>query len=127
MSSIFFLNYSSCSGKQKIKVANGTFSLVVGQGSVQISKSIKLNFVLHVPNLSYNLLYIRKITKDLNCLVKFTPTGCYFQDQLGKMIGHGKLKDGLYYLDTDMGNVRKESQCLVSHKTCFDLTFGIID
>ena len=39
---------------------------------------------------------IGKITKDLNYSVEFTPTGCYFQDCLVKMIGFGKLKDVFY-------------------------------
>ena len=74
----FFSSYLPCSRKQKIRVADGSFSSVVGQGFVYISPSLTLRSVLHVPNLNYNLLSIGKITKELNCSIEFTPTGCYF-------------------------------------------------
>ena len=58
--------------------------------------------MLHIPNISYNLLSIGKITKALNCLVILTSSGCTFQDSVtGRTIGHGKEKDRLYYLDTN--------------------------
>ena len=85
-------------------MADGSFSSIVGKGSVQISPILFLKSVLHVPNLSYNLLSIGKLTKDLNCSVIFTSTGCIFQDSVtGKMIGHVELKDGLYYLEAGSG------------------------
>ena len=92
-----FSIYTTCSGQQKIKVADG-FSPIVGKGTVQISPSLVLKFVLHVPNLTYNLLSIGKLTQDLQCLTIFTSSGCIFQDHvMGKVIGLSKLKDGLYY------------------------------
>ena len=82
---------------------------------------LALHFVLHEPNLNYNLLSIGKITKDLNCSIEFTLADCYFQDHLEKMIGHGKLKNGLYNLETDWRSGGKVYQCLVStHKTGLD-------
>ena len=72
----FFSSYLPCSGKQKIKVADGSFSLVAGEGSIHISPTLTLHSVFHVPYLNYNLLSIGKITKDLNCSFKFTLTGC---------------------------------------------------
>lgn len=89
------------SGRQKIKIADGTFFSIAGQGTVKISNTITLQSTLHVPNLDYNLLSIGKLVKDLNYSVKFIPSGCCFQDRSGKMIGAGKMRDGLYYLDTD--------------------------
>ena len=61
---------------------------------------ITLNPVLHVPNLSYNLLFISQLTKQSNCLAKFLPSHCVFQDLLlGKTIGSAKECEGLYYFD----------------------------
>lgn len=94
-----FLKYSPRLGKQKIQVADGTYS-VAGQGSLQITRTITLQFVLHVPNLDHNLLSIGKITSDMNCSIKITLVVVVFQDHSGKTIELGKLKDGLYYLDT---------------------------
>lgn len=69
--------------------------------------------MLHVSNLSYNLLSIGKITKDLNCSVIFT-SNCTFHDSItGRMIGHAKEKDGLY-LDTNRKTSVLRSQGLVS-------------
>ena len=54
-----------------MKVANGTFSSIIGQGIASITP-LTLQNVLHVPNLSCNLLSVNKITKDLNCFVTFS-------------------------------------------------------
>ena len=53
-----------------MKVANDTFSSIIGQGIASITP-LTLQNVLQVPNLSCNLLSVNKITKDLNCFVKF--------------------------------------------------------
>ena len=58
-----FSTYSSCVGNLKVKIADGTLSSVAGKGSIRIFESITLNPVLHVPNLSYNLLSISQLTK----------------------------------------------------------------
>lgn len=58
--------------------------------------------MFHVPNLSCNLLSISKLTKDLNCMAKFSPSNCEFQDLCtGKKIGSAKGVDGLYYLEEE--------------------------
>ena len=53
-----FSAYSPCVGNLKVKIADGTLSSVASKESIRISKSITLNPVLHVPNLSCNLLSI---------------------------------------------------------------------
>ncbi|KAJ9708672.1 hypothetical protein PVL29_000611 [Vitis rotundifolia] len=95
-----FSTYSPCAGNLKVKIANGTLSPVAGKGSIRISKSITLNPVLHVPNLSSNLLFISKLTKSSNCSAKFLPSHCVFQDlSSGKTIGSAKERESLYYFD----------------------------
>jgi len=47
----------------KITVASGSISKVVGRGSVDVSRLI-LNSILHVPKLNYNLVSIRKLSRD---------------------------------------------------------------
>ena len=62
--------------------------------------SITLNPVLHVPNLSCNLLSISQLTKRSNCSAKFLPSHCVFQDLSSeKTIGSAKEREGLYYFD----------------------------
>jgi hypothetical protein len=96
-----FSSYNPCSGKDKVRIADGSLLLVLGKWSVSIIPSMTLAFVFHVPNLAANLLSIARITIELNCCVIFYSYYCFFQDlAMGKMIGSGSLNDGLYYLDS---------------------------
>ena len=61
-----FSTYSPCAGHKKVKIVYGTFSTIAGVGSIPVSKTLTLHNVLHVPNLSCNLLSISKLTQDLN-------------------------------------------------------------
>ena len=58
--------------------------------------------MLQVPNLSYNLLSVNKLTKDLNRMAKFSASNCEFQDLCtGKKINSAKEVDGLYYFEEE--------------------------
>ena len=90
--------YRPCQTLIEISMADGTISPALGFGKVCIS-NLKLNAVLYVPGLSYNLLSVNRITNDMNCKVIFFPSFCLFQDQAsGIMIGTAEAKDGLYWL-----------------------------
>ncbi|PON64047.1 hypothetical protein TorRG33x02_273980, partial [Trema orientale] len=55
--------------------------------------------VFLVLKLTYNLLSISKLTKDLRCITQFSSTYCVFQDlKSGKTISNGKDCAGLYLL-----------------------------
>ena len=73
-----FTTYAPSPGNHQVKIADGSFSVVVGVGIVKINPNISLQAVLHVLNLSCNLLSISKITKDLNCVVNFSHSVCVF-------------------------------------------------
>lgn len=73
-----FSSYSTCAGNLKVKIADGSLSPVAGKGSIQLSDSIILKAVLHVPNLSCNLLSISQLTKTSNCTAKFLSSHCVF-------------------------------------------------
>ena len=101
-SSNLFSTYIPCSGQQRFKIADGSFSIVAGKGSIVVTKDLILESVLHVPNLSCNLISVGKLTKDLKCVVNFFPNGCIFQDMLlGKRIDSGKEVDGLFILEEE--------------------------
>ena len=58
--------------------------------------------MLHVPQISYNLLLISKITYELNFKATFLPDSISFQDLSSRrMIGPTKHNRGLYLLDDD--------------------------
>ena len=72
----------------------------MGLGSVQVTPTMLLTSVLHVPNLDCNLLSISKLTRDLKCVTKIFPTLCEFQDtDSGTTIGSAELCSGLYLLN----------------------------
>jgi hypothetical protein len=99
-SSNYFSTYHPSPSNKKISTADGTLVTVAGIGDIQITPSIILKNVLHVPKLSTNLVSIQKLTKDLSCSVIFHSNHCVFQDKnSGRTIGHGREGNGLYYLE----------------------------
>ena len=74
----FFKKYFPSSDQRKVQVANEKVLVVAGTGTVRISPDIVLEIVLHVPNFSYNLLSICKLTAELPYLVKLLPIWLWF-------------------------------------------------
>ena len=63
--------------------------------------SMLLTFILYVPNSSFNLISINKLTRDLNYLITFSDNSATLQDwSTGKMIGIGREFQGLFYLSS---------------------------
>lgn len=77
-------------GGKSLKVdAIGTFSLAPG---------VQLKDVLCVPDFTWNLLFVSKMTKETNCSITFYPDSCVLQDLISrKKIGKGDKRGGLYY------------------------------
>ena len=63
-----------------------------------MTKTCKVNDVLYVPKLSYNLLSVPKATKS-GKTAKFNESGCRISDAKGKLIATGTRVGSLYYLD----------------------------
>ena len=61
-SSNLFSTYNPCSGQHRVKIADGSFSIVAGKSSIVVTKDLILESVLHLPNLSCNLIYVGKLT-----------------------------------------------------------------
>ena len=62
--------------------------------------SIPLTLVLNLPNFSFNLMSVNKLTRALKCYISFFPNFCLFQDLMMKqIIGRGRESEGLYILD----------------------------
>lgn len=85
---------------------------VISKGNIQIFNSIVLNSVIHVPNLSYNLISINKLMKLMkgaHCFAKFSTSHCIFQDLSSKKLIYSVKDCGrLYYFDD--ANVSKYHQ-----------------
>lgn len=114
-SSDHFLSYHPCAGNEKIRIVDGSFAPVAGKGQVSPFDGLILQNVLHVPKISYNLLSVSKITRDLNCHVVFSLNDVVFQDlSSGTMIGTARHNRGLYFLDDDTSSRRSYRTSLLS-------------
>jgi len=93
-------NEYKCNKNPIVRIADGSSSQVKGIGLNKISRDMILNSILHVPKLDCNLISISKLTRDLNCVAKFFPNLCIFQDlDTAKKIGSAKMCLGFYLLN----------------------------
>ena len=87
---------------KKIRIADGSLAPIARKGHISLFDGFSLHNMLHVPRISYNLLSISKITRELNCKATFLPDSVSFQDlSSGRMIGIARHNRGLYLLDDD--------------------------
>lgn len=78
---------------------------MVDEGSLSLSDSLNLDYVLIVLFLNYNLMYVVQIIVALECNVTFWQTHCVFQDiRTRKGMGCGTRMGKLYYLDLAPGS-----------------------
>jgi hypothetical protein len=90
------------------------------RGSSLINIFFKKQFnVLHVQNCSSNLLFINKISQELNCEIIFLSKNIFFQDQITENVtGEGFLENRLYILKEEKSiySVKKEIVGTLWHK-----------
>ena len=73
-----FHSYLPSSGLNKVRITNGSFSPIAGEGEISLTLTLTLNAVLHVPKLSCNLFSISKFTQTNNYVAKIFPSYCEF-------------------------------------------------
>jgi hypothetical protein len=78
-----------------VKIPNGSMAQADIIGEIVITNLLTITNVLYLPHFKYNLLSVSRITKDLNCT--FADNVCIIQNAQQKMIGSGRLINGLYY------------------------------
>ncbi|KAA0025959.1 reverse transcriptase [Cucumis melo var. makuwa] len=87
---------------EKIKIVDGSLAPIARKGQISLFNGLPLHNMLHVPRISYNLLSISKITRELNCKATFLPDSVSFQDLSSRrMIVTARHNTGLYLLDDD--------------------------
>ena len=74
---ISFLRHAS---QKFISIAYGNMTKVIREGSLTLTGTLNLDFILLVPSLNYNLLSISQITIALYSIVIFWPEFCVFKD-----------------------------------------------
>ena len=98
-----FSNFKPYATTSRVTLADGSTSCVIGSGTVNPTPSLPLSSVLSLPNFSFNLLSVSKLTRALNCCISFFPDHCLFQDLTTKrIIGRGHVSKGLYMLDSQL-------------------------
>ena len=101
--SSLFSTFQPHTSAPTVTLADGSKSRVLGSGSVNPTPLISLSSVLSLPELSFNLISVSKLTRALNCSAQFFPDYCLFQDLTTKqIIGKGHESGGLYILDTQI-------------------------
>ena len=82
-----------------INVAYRSQSCVLGSDTIFATPS--LSSVLSLPNLSFNLMIVSKLTQARKCYISFFHDFCLFQNLMTKqIIGKGRESEGLYILDS---------------------------
>ncbi|KAL2938470.1 Retrovirus-related Pol polyprotein from transposon RE1 [Bienertia sinuspersici] len=82
-----------------ITVADGKNITVEHIGNINFQNGIKLDKVLHVPGVQFNLISTHTLCKDINCEIIFTNDKCVLQDKSqGTSLVLGSLESGLYTL-----------------------------
>ncbi|KAA0025813.1 Beta-galactosidase [Cucumis melo var. makuwa] len=110
-----FVSYTPYAGNEKIWIADGSLALIAGKGQIVIFDGFSLQNVLHVPKLSYNLLSISKITRELHCKATFLPKSICFQDlNSGRTIGTARHSGGLYILNDNTSGSSISTTSLLS-------------
>lgn len=100
-----FSTFQSRTSTSTVTLADGSPSCVRGSGTIIPTPLLPLSSVLHLPNLSFNLISVSQLTRNLNCCISFFPDHCLFQDlTTKKIIGRGHESGGLYILDTPILN-----------------------
>ncbi|KAL1256499.1 hypothetical protein QQF64_012044 [Cirrhinus molitorella] len=109
-----FVEFISLEPPQEVTLGNGFSVEATGCGVVRLkmtltddkTKKCKLNDVLYVPQLSYNLLSVSKATQ-LGKKVKFTEDTCDITDVNQKLIATATKEGSLYYVNCRESDQRK--------------------
>ncbi|KAA0041844.1 cleavage stimulation factor subunit 77 isoform X2 [Cucumis melo var. makuwa] len=86
----------------KITITNGCLASIARKGQIFPFAELFLQNALHVPKIPYNLLFVSKITCELNYKATSLPefVSCHYLSS-GRMIGTARHSRGLYLLDDD--------------------------
>ncbi|PKU70861.1 Retrovirus-related Pol polyprotein from transposon TNT 1-94 [Dendrobium catenatum] len=95
---------TSYQGSDSITIGDGSHIPIAHSGTGILPtpfRKLKLSNLLHIPNISYNLVSISNLVKDNNISITFNPNGFTMKDMTtGCIILRGPYKDGLYPIAT---------------------------
>jgi gag-polypeptide of LTR copia-type/GAG-pre-integrase domain len=89
-------------GPEAVHIGNGKGLQIAHKGSALLPtyfQSLQLKNILHVPDMTKNLLSVSQLTSDNNVTVEFVSDSCFVKDKATQQILlHGILHRGLYKL-----------------------------
>ena len=92
-----FTTFQSHPSISTVTLADGSRSCVLGSGTIHLTLQITLTSVLSLPQFSFNLIYVSKLTRTLNCNNSFFPDHYLNQDlSMKRLIDRGCEFRGLY-------------------------------
>ena len=84
-----------------VTLTDGSTSCVLESRTIHPTPLITLTYVMSLPQFSFNLILVNKLTHIRNCRISFFLDYCLIQDLLTKrIIGGGRESRGLYILET---------------------------
>ena len=84
-----------------VKLPNGSCVLASYYGIIQFSNDLILTDVLYIPDFTFNLIIITKVTKYLPYQLTFSHNLCLIQERHSlRTIGSTEVRDGLYMLNS---------------------------
>ncbi|PKU86287.1 Retrovirus-related Pol polyprotein from transposon TNT 1-94 [Dendrobium catenatum] len=117
-------------GQDSVSVANGSQLQVAhsGQGLLPLPdtpRKIYLRKLLHIPQLSHNLLSVSQLTTDNPILVSFDANGFQIKDRKDhRLLLHGPLRDGLYHLPRPTNPNPKALHATTNQETIWHARLG---
>ena len=98
--SSLFSTFQSQPSTFAVTLAKGSQPCVLRSGTIFPTPSLPLSSVLSLPNFSFNLMSVNKLTRALKCYISFFLDFYLFQDLIKKrIIGRGHESRGLCILD----------------------------
>ena len=83
-----------------VELPNGECVFATHKGIVPFTEKFILKDVLHIPDFHFNLIFISKLTSDLQYKLIFSSQNCIIQDlQTSEKIGIVSMLNGFYVLD----------------------------
>ena len=84
-----------------VRLPNGSCVLASHSSTIHFSDDLILIDVLYIPEFTFNLIFITKLTHSLACQIIFSHNTCIIQERHSlKTIGSAEVRDGLYMLSS---------------------------
>ena len=86
-----------------VTLADGSTSCALRLEIIHPTPLITLTSILSLPQFSFNLIFVSKLTRSLNCSISFFSDHCLILDLSTKrIIGRGREYGGLYILEIEV-------------------------